>query len=110
MMEHKTSNEGVHSKVIRIETPITHEVGVRASREWLGLKELTRYADISQRTLRSWIYAAVDPLPAAKVCGKVLVRRSDFDEFLRRHRVRRLNEIDLAAIVENAVKGVHHGR
>lgn len=43
-------------------------------KEWLGLRELTRYADISERTLRSWIYSRADPLPAAKVCGKVLVR------------------------------------
>lgn len=78
-------------------------------REWLGLKELTRYADISQRTLRSWIYAAVDPLPAAKVCGKVLVRRSDFDAFLQRHRVRRLDEIKLDAIVREIITGVEHG-
>lgn len=109
-MDQKISNEGVHSTPIRIETSTIHESTIRTSREWLGLRELTRYADVSQRTLRSWIYAAVDPLPAAKVCGKVLVRRSDFDEFLRRHRVRRLNELDLAAIVRDAVKGVHHGR
>ena len=51
-------------------------------RQWLGLKELTQYADLSERTIRSWIYSAVDPLPAAKVCGKVLVRKSDFDAYL----------------------------
>ena len=39
----------------------------RTCRERLGLRELTEYADISERTLRSWIYATVDPLPAAKV-------------------------------------------
>jgi Helix-turn-helix domain len=78
-------------------------------REWLGLRELTEYADISERTLRSWIYSPVDPLPAAKVCGKVLVRRSEFDAYLQRHRIKPLEEIDIDAIVRDVVKGPTHG-
>lgn len=83
---------------------------VRFSREWLGLKELSFYADLSQRTLRSWIYSPVDSLPATKVRGKVLVRRSDFDAYLQRHQIRRLNEINLDAIVNDIVNGVRNGR
>ncbi|HTV56262.1 MAG TPA: helix-turn-helix domain-containing protein [Terriglobia bacterium] len=79
-------------------------------REWLGLRQLTEYADISERTIRSWIYSPTDPLPAAKVCGKVLVRKSDFDLYLERHRVRPLNAIDLDAIVSGVLKGVTGGR
>jgi len=79
-------------------------------RQWLGLKELTQYADLSERTIRSWIYSAVDPLPAAKVCGKVLVRKSDFDAYLQRHRIKRLEEINLDATVQDAIRGVAHGR
>jgi Helix-turn-helix domain len=82
----------------------------KTCREWLGLRELTQYADISERTLRSWIYSPVDPLPAAKVCGKVLVRKSDFDAYLQRHRIKRLEEINLDAIVQDVIKGVAHGR
>jgi hypothetical protein len=81
----------------------------RACREWLGLRELTEYADISERTLRSWIYSTVDPLPAAKVCGKVLVRRSDFDAYLQRHRIKPLTEINIDAIVRGVMKGVSNG-
>lgn len=55
------------------------------SREWLGLRELSVYADVSERTLRSWIRSPRDPLPATRVGGKVLVRRSEFDRFLERH-------------------------
>ena len=79
-------------------------------RQWLGLKELTQYADLSERTIRPWIYSAVDPLPAAKVCGKVLVRKSDFDAYLQRHRIKRLEEINLDATVQDAIRGVAHGR
>lgn len=86
--------------------------GARAdntSREWLGLRELTQYANISERTIRSWIYSLRDPFPAAKVCGKVLVRRADFDSFLQRHRVKPLEEINVDAIVRDVLKGAAHG-
>jgi hypothetical protein len=86
------------------------ESGNHPRREWLGLRQLTEYADISERTIRSWIYSPTDPLPAAKVCGKVLVRKSDFDSYLERHRIRPLNAIDLDAIVAGVLKGVAGGR
>jgi len=79
-------------------------------REWLGLRELTQYADISERTLRSWIYAPVDPLPASKVSGKVLVRKSDFDAYLQRYRIRPLEGVSVDAIVRDVLKGAANGR
>jgi hypothetical protein len=82
----------------------------KINREWLGLRELTYYASVSERTLRSWIYSPVDPLPAVKVSGKVLVRKSDFDAFLQRHRIRPLEEIDIDAIVQDVLKGGVKGR
>ena len=75
------------------------------NREWLGLRDLTYYANVSERTIRSWIRSPVHPLPAVKVSGKVLVRKSDFDAFLQRHRVRPLEEIDIDAIVQDVLKG-----
>jgi excisionase family DNA binding protein len=73
------------------------------SREWLGLRELSVYANVSERTLRSWIRAPRDPLPATKVRGKILVRRSDFDRFLERHQVQPLAAIDVDRIVEEVL-------
>ena len=81
----------------------------KTCREWLGLSDLTQYADISERTLRSWIYSPVDPLPATKVCGKILVRRSEFDAYLQRHRLKPQEEIDIDAIVRDVMKGPTHG-
>ncbi len=72
-------------------------------REWLGLRELSMYANVSERTLRSWIHSPRDPLPATRVRGKVLVRRSDFDRFLERHQVQPLAGIDVDRIVEEVV-------
>lgn len=83
--------------------------GTGIGKEWLGLRQLTQYADISERTLRAWIYSRTDPLPAAKVSGKVLVRKTDFDKYLERHRVKPLHSIDLDSIVRDVMKGAARG-
>jgi excisionase family DNA binding protein len=78
--------------------------------EWMGLKQLTQYANLSERTLRAWIHAPVDPLPAVRVGGKILVRRSELDAWLARHRVKPLDALDLDGIVREALKGISNGR
>jgi excisionase family DNA binding protein len=78
--------------------------------EWLGLRQVTQYADVSERTVRAWIHASVDALPAVRVGGKLLVRRSELDAWLGRHRVRPLEAINLDAIVKDALHAVAHGR
>jgi hypothetical protein len=88
----------------------TQTVAHGASREWLGLREVTEYADLSERTLRSWIYRPIDALPAVKVCGKVLVRKSDFDTYLQRHRIAPLQSIKIDQIVRDVLQGASHGR
>lgn len=82
----------------------------RSHREWFALRDLTDYASVSERTLRSWIYSSVDPLPAVKISGKVLIRRSDFDAYLQRHRVKPLEQFNIDAIVRDLRKGAPSGR
>jgi excisionase family DNA binding protein len=55
--------------------------------EWLDLRALQQYACVSERTLREWIHRPTDPLPAARVGTKLLVRRSAFDAWLEAHQV-----------------------
>jgi excisionase family DNA binding protein len=74
-------------------------------REWLSLRQLTEYAAISVRTLREWLHRSTDPLPAVRVNGKVLVRKSQFDEWLERHRIRPDADIDVDSIVNDILKG-----
>ena len=76
---------------------------MHTSREWLGLRQLTEYADISERTLRSWMHRSNDPLPAVQVSGKILVRRSEFDAWLDRHRIRVMESVDIDEIVGQLV-------
>ena len=64
--------------------------------EWLSLQQLTEYAAVSDRTLRTWLHRATDALPAVRVHGKILVRRSEFDSWLEHHRIQPdgLNDVD----------------
>ena len=78
--------------------------------EWLSLKKMTNYANISERTLRAWIHSPLDPLPAVRVAGKILVRRSEFDVWITKHRVRPLETVDLDGIVRDALQGLVRGR
>jgi hypothetical protein len=68
--------------------------------EWLDIKALQRYACVSERTLREWIHRPVEPLPAAQVGAKILVRRSVFDQWLEKHKVR---GVDVSGIVDEIV-------
>jgi len=64
--------------------------------EWMDLKTTQDYADVSERTLREWIHRAVNPLPAVKVeHGKILIKRSKFDQWLEAQPVQSINSIDV---------------
>lgn len=79
------------------------EMPDNTARVWLGLRELSVYANLCERTLRSWIHAPRDPLPAVKVRGKVLVRKADFDKYLEHHRVQPLASLNVDRILEDVV-------
>ena len=83
---------------------------LETNREWLGLRRLSAYADVSERTLRTWIHSPVEPLPACQVGGKILVRRRDFDAWLERHRIIPLASGQVDAIVQEVLEGVTGGR
>jgi excisionase family DNA binding protein len=75
----------------------------RSQPEWMDLKALRHYACVSERTLREWIHRRANPLPAARVGTKILVRRSTFDQWLENHR---LKTIDVGCMVDELVAGV----
>jgi excisionase family DNA binding protein len=86
------------------------EHAIKIEPEWLSLKQVTQYASFCQRTIRSWIHSPTDPLPAVRVRGKILIRRSDLDAWLQRHRVKPLEAVDLDAIVRDVLERPTHGR
>jgi excisionase family DNA binding protein len=71
--------------------------------EWLDLKALQRHACVSERTIRDWIHRPVNPLPAARVGTKILVRRSVFDRWLEAHQI---TTVDVGCIVDDLIAGV----
>ena len=71
--------------------------------EWLDLKNLSRYACVSERTLRAWIHRPTNPLPATQVGSKMLIRKSAFDGWLETHKVQ---VVDIEGIVEDLIVGV----
>jgi len=78
-------------------------ISERQQPEWLDLKALTRHACVSERTLRDWIHRPTNPLPAARVGTKLLIRRSTFDQWLENHG---LQSVDVGCIVDELVAGV----
>jgi hypothetical protein len=66
--------------------------------EWMDLKALQEYADVSERTLRE------NPLPAVQVDrGKILVRRSHFDRWLEAHPFRAISSIDVGRVADEII-------
>jgi len=74
--------------------------------EWLDLRALQDYACVSERTLRSWIHRAEDPLPASRVGSKILVRRSVLDRWLEGHPLRPTEGVDVAGMVDEMVREI----
>lgn len=74
--------------------------------EWMDLKTTQAYADVSERTLREWIHRTPNPLPAVQVeHGKILIKRSKFDEWLEAHPIQLIDSIDINQIADEILKG-----
>lgn len=69
--------------------------------EYLSLKALAAYSSLSARTLRKALKDPSHPLPHYKPNGKVLVRRSEFDEWIGRYR--RDRSLDMSAQLDRVV-------
>jgi helix-turn-helix protein len=55
---------------------------------FMSLKALSAYSGLSVRKLRQLIDRdPADALPVYRVDGRILVRRSEFDEWMRRYRI-----------------------
>lgn len=64
--------------------------------EYLDLKQLSKRLSTSQRTIRSRVHDAVDPLPAYRVGGKLLFDWTEVRAWIERRRVKPLGAEELA--------------
>jgi hypothetical protein len=53
----------------------------------MGLRQVAAYSSVCERTLRTWIYSPIDPLPAVRVRGKILIKIAEFEAWLERRRI-----------------------
>jgi hypothetical protein len=85
--------------------PTTHEpVG-----EHLTLRELAAYSKRSVRWLSDRTRDPVDPLPCEKPKGgKITVRRSDYDRWLERQRLR--EGVSVAGVVDEVLRDLKGGK
>jgi excisionase family DNA binding protein len=70
--------------------------------QYFPLTELSTYAGLSVRTLRGYLQDPVGPLPHYRVGGRILVRRSDYDAWVRRFRS------NVAAVADQILNEVLH--
>lgn len=69
---------------------------------YFDLKGLSKYSTISVRTLRDYIKN--NELPCFKVGGKILVKRSEFDQWMEQFRVKKGQDLDM--IVDDIIKNL----
>lgn len=70
--------------------------------EWMDLKTLARYSSVSVKTIHRWMAADIDPLPASKPSGKVLVKRKTFDLWMERQAG--VENLNVGATVDTILK------
>ena len=56
---------------------------------YFTMKGLAEYASLSRRTLQDLVIDTSDPIPSYRLGGKILIRKSDFDEWMARRRNRK---------------------
>lgn len=56
--------------------------------------------------MRTWLHREQDALPAVRIDGKILVRKSQFDEWLEHHRIQPAGVIDVDGIVSDVLRDV----
>ena len=74
---------------------------------YLSLKALAGYSGLSVRTLRGYLTDPFYPLPCYRVGGKLLVKRSEFDAWMRRFRSTGRPKVE--HIVEEVVRDLAPG-
>ena len=71
---------------------------------YLPMGRLSAYSGLSVRTLRGYLAHPVHPLPCYRIGGKVLVRRSEFDQWAQQFRAAPSSKVD--ALVSEALRGL----
>lgn len=73
---------------------------------YLRPEEMATYTSLSERQLRRFSQDTAHPLPVHRIGGRVLYKRSEFDQWLREHEDRQApRAVDAAYHLALAVRG-----
>jgi excisionase family DNA binding protein len=81
-----------------------HKVNPSSADRYLDLQKLSDYASVAIPTLREHLRRGT--LPHYKLRGKILVKRSEFDEWMRQFKVDQGD--DLEDLVEETISALKH--
>ena len=76
-----------------------------ADDRYLSVRSLATYSGMSVRTLRALFVRRHAPLPHYRIGGKILVRRSEFDQWAAEFRIVR-PPLDLEVVVGDVMRGL----
>ncbi|MFX0201543.1 MAG: helix-turn-helix domain-containing protein, partial [Candidatus Hodarchaeota archaeon] len=95
--------DGVRQDIRKLEKE--NETLKRGFAEYMGLRELAVYSDLSISVLQGYIHEGI--LPCFKVKGKVFVKKSEFDSWIEGYRVNQKQNkekhTDAAAVDEDLI-------
>jgi predicted DNA-binding transcriptional regulator AlpA len=74
----------------------------RTEDRYFDLRRLAQYSSFSVRTLRDYLTRTDDPIPCFRIGRKIIVKRSEFDAWIEKHRDRTGN---LNALVDDILGG-----
>ena len=66
--------------------------GISLRDQFFDLSGLSSYSSLKVPTLRSYI--RFEGLPCFKVKGKILIKKSEFDQWIQRYRINKNQELD----------------
>ncbi len=99
-------------RAVRSGHPVAQVRGVLAERvvlstaldPFLSLRALAAYACVSVRKLRDYFDDPAHPLPHYRVGGKIVVRRSEFDQWMQHFR--RRADADVEHVVNEVLRDI----
>lgn len=71
---------------------------------YMGIKTLAKYSDLSERKLRELLNHPLHPLPSYKIGGSIRVKKSEFDIWVKRFRLRLENNTDIDRLINDVMK------
>jgi len=79
---------GAVGRLVVVHEPRGHDARMNklGCEGYLSLRGLAEYSGLSVRTLRALIHRDVSPMPYYQIANKILVRLSEFDDWMRQFR------------------------